>query len=98
MDTAALQSLTAEACTRLGGKLWPNGLGFDAKRWEYCFSEAWNAWYALYRPEGYAKGPPSKTGRGETPEAAQAYARWLSRHRAADPHCSCNDCLAWADG
>ena len=23
-------------------------------------------------------------------------AEWLARHRAADPHCTCNDCIAWA--
>lgn len=22
-------------------------------------------------------------------------AKWLARHRAADPHCTCNDCIQW---
>jgi len=95
METEALRQLTTEACTRLQGKLWPNRLGFDARRWEYCYSESRRTWQAMYRPAGYANGPVSLLGWGESPEAAQQYARWLSRHRARDPHCTCNDCIGW---
>lgn len=75
METAALRSLTADACARLGGKLWPNRIGFDARRWEYMYVECCGSWQALYRPEGYGRGRHTKLGRGATPEEARANAR-----------------------
>jgi hypothetical protein len=34
---------------------------------------------------------------GPRPEedSREQYDRWLAAHRAADPHCSCNDCQQW---
>jgi len=74
MNTEDLRRLTEEAATRLGGKLWPNRLGFDCRRWEYCWSEAYGSWQALYRRQGYGVGTFAKVGRGETPEQARAAA------------------------
>jgi hypothetical protein len=86
MDTAELRQLTRHACLRLGGKLWPNGIGFDRRGWQFTYSERTNRWTAS-RPQG---GYATTYGEGPTPETAQAHAR----HKARDPHCSCNDCIA----
>lgn len=76
MNTDTLRTLTAEACSRMGGKLWPNGLGFDLKRWEYCYSEAYGKWQAHTRPGGrYSLEPANRVGWGSTPEEARAGAR-----------------------
>jgi hypothetical protein len=75
MDTAALQQLTLDACPR-GGRLWPNRLGFEYRRWTYAYSEADGCWYASYRPPFNPKVyRPRKLGKGATPTAARAAAK-----------------------
>lgn len=70
MTTDALITLTTDAAARLGGKLWPNRSGFDARGWEYCYSESRSEWYALKRNHN-----PRKGGYGPTPEAAKQHAQ-----------------------
>lgn len=52
MTTEDLRTLTAR-CLMPGGKLWPNGLGFDCRGWEYTYDAARMEWYALYRRRNY---------------------------------------------
>ncbi len=73
MTTDALRTRTLDACTRMRGKLWPNGLGFDRRRWEYSYSEVYQCWQAVIRPSHWAG--MTSLGRGETPEAARAAAK-----------------------
>jgi hypothetical protein len=70
MKTDALRALTIESSHRMGGKLWPNGLGFDRRGWEFSFSERRHEWVAVCG-ERFAYGP--------TPEAAQEQARGRAR-------------------
>ena len=69
METEALRVLTADACHRLKGKLWPNGLGFDRSGWEYRYLERQGRWEAFRRLR-YAH----MSGEGSTPEEAKANA------------------------
>jgi hypothetical protein len=69
MDTETLRATVRTHAERLRGKVWPNGLGFDIRRWEYTYSEVYGCWQALLR--GYDLGTPDKLGRGPTPEAAR---------------------------
>lgn len=71
METEALKLMVRNACTARRGRLWPNGLGFDWRRWEYTYNEARGTWQALYRPEGYGKGSHTKLGYGPTPDTAR---------------------------
>lgn len=69
METAALQQLTRDACTRMGGQLWPNVLGFAHHGWSYTYQETVGRWCAV-RVLKYAR----VIGEGETPEEARTHA------------------------
>lgn len=73
METTALQTLTADACRRLHGRLWPNGLGFDQQGWEFSYSETSLDWCAVRRGNGDNR--KRKFGRGATPEQARLDAK-----------------------
>lgn len=66
MTTDLLRQTTADACRRIRGTLWPNGLGFDRWGWEYMYSERLQLWTASKRLR-YAR----VYGEGITPEAAK---------------------------
>ena len=71
MTTDALRQITADACQRLKGKLWPNGLGIDKRRWTFIYAEHTSRWIARHQyPDDSLFW-----GWGETPEIAQAHAR-----------------------
>lgn len=70
METDALRHMTAVACLRLGGRLWPNGIGFNAGGWEYVYLERSNTWQAT-RAYRLAK----RMGWGDSPEQARDHAR-----------------------
>ncbi|HET9566033.1 MAG TPA: hypothetical protein VFP27_16405 [Mycobacterium sp.] len=44
MKTEDLRLMTAAVCTRLKGRLWPNGLGFDRPSGSYRYSEIEARW------------------------------------------------------
>lgn len=66
-------------------KPWPNGLGFDHRRWEYTYVEARGKWQALYRPQGYGKGQHTKLGYGENPFDAYAHAKPVKEEETSAP-------------
>jgi len=67
MTTNDLRTLTAR-CLSPGGRLWPNGLGFDCRGWEYTYDAARAQWYALYRRR-------NRGAYGPSPVVAKANAR-----------------------
>ena len=69
MKTDDLRDLTLSACQRLGGKLWPNGLGFDRWGWVYIYNERRERWSA-HKHLKYA----TVYGEGNSPEEARAHA------------------------
>lgn len=72
MTTDALRELTAAACTRMHGKLWPNGIGFDKLGgWEISYSEHAAAWFA----GRHLTNNRRRFAYASTPEAALAHAR-----------------------
>ena len=71
MKTEDLRTLVAAACTRLRGRLWPNGLGFDLRGgYAIRYLERSGQWEAT-KPLRYAM----RYGFSQTPEGALAAAR-----------------------
>lgn len=74
MSTETIRMRIADAALAMGAwrHVWPNGLGFDWRGWEYTISEPDGAWCALRRA-----GDTSRHGKGATPHAAKANAQPL---------------------
>lgn len=75
METEKLRDLVSTACTRLSGKLWPNGLGFDRRGWAYYYVERTARWTARYDAAWNRPGGSAHWGWGDSPESAIAHAR-----------------------
>jgi hypothetical protein len=68
METEALKALVRNTASLEKGSVWPNGLGFDRRGWEFTFDETKRQWHALNRRS-------DKSGYGDTPADALATAR-----------------------
>lgn len=66
-NTEYLKGRTAGACERMGGKLWPNELGFDARGWAYRM-RADQTWEAV---RGETPHRALKVGEGPSPDEAR---------------------------
>jgi hypothetical protein len=60
-------------------RLWPNGLGFDWRGWEYTIAEPSGDWHATHPGSNrhFAYGPRRRqmSGSGDTPESARRMAK-----------------------
>jgi hypothetical protein len=72
METNTLRLLVASKMREYypNAKLWPNGLGFDTRGWQFTFREAEGKWYASKRVKGILA-----LGKGENPFDAYAHAK-----------------------
>lgn len=82
MRTDLLRTLVADgAATIPGAKLWPNGIGFTARGWEFAVDEtgADPVWWATWGKNAAR----TLSASGPTPEVARAAARRKPGHLAA---------------
>lgn len=74
METSLLRELVSEAAKRFGGTIWPNGLGFDYRRWTLSYSEYYGEWVAYLTDDNV-----TPAGHGQSAEVALERARQLRR-------------------
>jgi hypothetical protein len=68
MDERETKVAVLLECMQHKGKMWPNGYGFSARRWEYYLDDA-GKWHARTLPLG------CQYGVGDTPDAARGAAK-----------------------